>query len=180
MSGSSRKLIPRFMRPFRIVKVNDNHSLEFQECAGKQTQLVHVNWIKPPYESMIWKEEPCVEFEDNRKEDTSPNLTHELELTAPIEDECLEGNDVELIDLHAEPLASENEESENPCHGLNPTLPDSVDPTPTTILDEEECAYQATPKPPTPITYAIYSTLPEIKRFTGHTCSMWEVTTTVY
>ncbi|KZS03292.1 Uncharacterized protein APZ42_034024 [Daphnia magna] len=58
MSGTSRKLIPRFMGPFRIVKVNDNHTVKIQECAGKQTQLVHVNRIKPLYESMIWKEEP--------------------------------------------------------------------------------------------------------------------------
>ncbi|KAK4013937.1 hypothetical protein OUZ56_026485 [Daphnia magna] len=93
MSGTSRKLIPRFMGPFLIVKVNDNHTLEMQECAGKQTQLVHVNRIKPLYESMIWKEEPCVEFEDNHKEDTSPNLTHEPDLTATIEEEHPEGRD---------------------------------------------------------------------------------------
>ncbi|KAK4007131.1 hypothetical protein OUZ56_012292 [Daphnia magna] len=75
-----------------------------KKYAGKQTQLGHVNLIKPLYESMIWKEEPCVEFEDNRKEDTSPNISHELELTVPIDEERHEGNDVDLIDLHAEPL----------------------------------------------------------------------------
>ncbi|XP_045025164.1 uncharacterized protein LOC123469883 [Daphnia magna] len=45
---------------------------------------------------------------------------------------------------------------------------------------EEDCSFEAAPTPPVPITYAIYSTLPEVKRFTGHTCSMWVATTTVY
>ncbi|KAK4006343.1 hypothetical protein OUZ56_011497 [Daphnia magna] len=36
------------------------------------------------------------------------------------------------------------------------------------------------PPPPVPITYAIYSTPPEVKRFAGHKCSMWVATTTVY
>ncbi|KZS06544.1 Uncharacterized protein APZ42_029970, partial [Daphnia magna] len=37
-------------------------------------------------------------------------------------------------------------------------------------FNEGECAYQATPKPLTPIMYAVYSSIPDIKRFTGHTC----------
>ncbi|XP_045027872.1 uncharacterized protein LOC123471069 [Daphnia magna] len=45
---------------------------------------------------------------------------------------------------------------------------------------EEDCSFEAAPTPPVPITYAIYSTLPEVKRFAGHTCSMWVATTTVY
>ncbi|KAK4030855.1 hypothetical protein OUZ56_024242 [Daphnia magna] len=45
---------------------------------------------------------------------------------------------------------------------------------------EEDCSFEAAPTPPIPVTYAIYSTLPEVKSFAGHTCSMWVATTTVY
>ncbi|KAK4027277.1 hypothetical protein OUZ56_016288 [Daphnia magna] len=45
---------------------------------------------------------------------------------------------------------------------------------------EEDFSFEATRTPPVPITYAIYSTLPEVKRFAGHTYSMWVATTTVY
>ena len=64
--GTSRKLNPRYKGPYRVKKVNSNSTVEIQECAGKQTQLVHVNRIKPLYETMIWKDEPCVPFFDVR------------------------------------------------------------------------------------------------------------------
>ncbi|KAI9553636.1 hypothetical protein GHT06_021560 [Daphnia sinensis] len=128
MMGTSKKLIPRFMGPFRILKVNDNHTVEIQECAGKQTQLVHVNRIKPLYESMIWKEEPCVEFQDNRKEDTSLNLTRELELPAPTDEELTERDDFNLIDLRTELPAIEEVEDEDspPTETLTPPRPMDV------------------------------------------------------
>ena len=72
--GTSRKLNPRYRGPYRVKKVNTNSTVEIQECAGKQTQLVHVNRIKPLYETMIWKDEPCVPFFDQRTETMSDEI----------------------------------------------------------------------------------------------------------
>jgi hypothetical protein len=55
---TSKKLIPRFIGPYRVTKVNPNHTVEIQEYPGKQTQLVHVNRLKPLCESMIWRDLP--------------------------------------------------------------------------------------------------------------------------
>lgn len=46
-------------------------------------------------------------------------------------------------------------------------------------ITEEDFSFNAAHTPPVPITYAIYSTLAEVKRFAGHTSSMWLATTTV-
>ena len=72
--GTSRKLNPRYRGPYRVKKVNTNSTVEIQECAGKQTQLVHVNRIKPLYETMIWKDESCVPFFDQRTETMSDEI----------------------------------------------------------------------------------------------------------
>ncbi|KAI9550600.1 hypothetical protein GHT06_006292 [Daphnia sinensis] len=50
LTGISKKLIPGFIGPFRILKVNNNSTVEIQQDVGKQTQLVHVNRIKPLFE----------------------------------------------------------------------------------------------------------------------------------
>ncbi|KAI9552616.1 hypothetical protein GHT06_020484 [Daphnia sinensis] len=77
LTGISKKLIPRFIGPFRILKVNNNSTVEIQQDVGKQTQLVHVNRIKPLFESMIWKDEPGVEFLDARIEKQAEKLLRE-------------------------------------------------------------------------------------------------------
>jgi hypothetical protein len=64
--GVSKKLIPHFVGPYRILKMCNNSTVEIQQCASKQTQLVHINRIKLLYESMIWKDEPGVDFLDTR------------------------------------------------------------------------------------------------------------------
>jgi hypothetical protein len=72
--GTSRKLNPRYKGPYRVKKVNTNSTVEIQECLGKQTQLVHVNRIKPLFETMIWKDEPCVPFFDVRTQIMSDEI----------------------------------------------------------------------------------------------------------
>ena len=66
LKGISKKLIPHFIGPFRILTINDNNTVVIQQNAGKQAQLVHINRIKPLFESMIWKNEPLVDFLDTR------------------------------------------------------------------------------------------------------------------
>ena len=41
--GVSKKLIPRFVGPYWILKMLNNSTVEIQQCSSKQTQLVHVN-----------------------------------------------------------------------------------------------------------------------------------------
>ncbi|KAI9560498.1 hypothetical protein GHT06_011431 [Daphnia sinensis] len=87
LTGISKKLIPRFIGPFRIWKVNNNSTVEIQQDVGKHTQLVHVNRIKPLFESMIWKDETGVDFLDVRIEKQDEKLlqktANELEISPP-------------------------------------------------------------------------------------------------
>ncbi|KZR96308.1 Uncharacterized protein APZ42_009428, partial [Daphnia magna] len=103
MTGTSKKLIPRFMGPYRVTKINNNHTVEIQKCVGKQTQLVHVNRIKPLYESMIWKEEPCVDFQQSCDHPIPLELTNELEVPPPTDEEYAPQEEQDLIDLDVGP-----------------------------------------------------------------------------
>ncbi|KZS03091.1 Uncharacterized protein APZ42_034268 [Daphnia magna] len=78
LAGIRKKLIPRFIGPFRILKVSNNSTVEIQQDVGKKTQLVHVNRIKPLFESMIWKDEPGVDFLDVRIEKQAEKFVQEI------------------------------------------------------------------------------------------------------
>jgi hypothetical protein len=73
--GTSKKLIPRFIGPYRVTKVNSNKTVEIRESPGKQTQLVHINRLKPLCESMIWGDLPGIPFVD---------VMNELPITFPL------------------------------------------------------------------------------------------------
>ncbi|KZS04181.1 Uncharacterized protein APZ42_032918 [Daphnia magna] len=208
-------------------------------------------WIKPLYESMIWKEEPCSDFQESRDPPILPELTNEIEVPPPTDEEYDLQEEQDLIDLDAgpsplpegtitsnlhkgpnidlsftperlsltalEPVAPpvppiatrpERRTSLRPWSALRPSngrdtllfmsLLVLLFFTPLTAFNatvcncdgaanlgfleftEEDCSFEASPTPPVPITYAIYSTLPEVKRFSCHTCSMWVATITVY
>ncbi|KAK4006547.1 hypothetical protein OUZ56_011702 [Daphnia magna] len=225
----------------------------------KTDQLVHVNRIKPLYESMIWKEEPCVDFQESRDHPIPLELTNELEVPPPTDEEYALQEEQDLIDLDAGPSSlPEGAITSNLHKGPNIDLSFIPERLPLTALEpvaqpvppvaprpecrtglrpwsalrppngrdtshmnsssciivdfpprllffttlaafnatvcnydgaanlgflefnEEDCSFEAAPTPPVPITYAIYSTLREVKRFAGHTCGMWVATTTVY
>ncbi|KAI9558398.1 hypothetical protein GHT06_015178 [Daphnia sinensis] len=136
MAGTSKKLIPRFMGPYRVTKINNNHTVEIQECVGKQTQLVHVNRIKPLYESMIWKEEPCVDFQESHNHTVSPALANKLETPLLTEEEYSLQEDQDLIDLDAGP-PSLPEGTETPNLHDEPALDPSPPPkqSPSKMLE---------------------------------------------
>ena len=73
--GTSKKLIPRFIGPYRVTKVNSNKTVEIREGPGKQSQLVHINRLKPLCESMIWGDLPGIPFVD---------VVNELPSTVPL------------------------------------------------------------------------------------------------
>lgn len=43
-----------------------------------------------------------------------------------------------------------------------------------------DCDFQISPLPPVPVYYDVFSTLPQITRFVGHTCTMWVEQRTIY
>jgi hypothetical protein len=79
---TSKKLIPRFIGPYRITKINSNHTVEIQEFPGKQTQLVHVNRLKPLCESMIWRDLPNVILDKVERPPSVLNLSLSSETIA--------------------------------------------------------------------------------------------------
>ncbi len=137
MKGVSNKLIPRFIGPFRILKLNDNDTVVIQQHAGKQTQLVHVNRIKPLFESMIWKDEPSIDFLDVRisKEANTLLLENVTNLGTPFSFEEIEYQPI--IESENSPLVTEIlPEITNPI-SVVPTLPNPLlDPSTIPIQPE--------------------------------------------
>ncbi|KZR97391.1 Uncharacterized protein APZ42_007770, partial [Daphnia magna] len=88
--GTSRKLNPRYQGPYRVTKINPNYTVEIQATPGSTPQLVHTNRIKPLLEAMIWRDDPCPDFEDLRlnparqviEEEEEEELTHVEDDTA--------------------------------------------------------------------------------------------------
>jgi hypothetical protein len=82
---TSKKLIPRFIGPYRVTKVYLNITVEIQEYTGKQTQLVHVNRLKPLCESMIWRDLPHVTLDtvDRPLPDLNRSSSSETDTNSP-------------------------------------------------------------------------------------------------
>ncbi|KAK4007314.1 hypothetical protein OUZ56_012474 [Daphnia magna] len=95
-SDYKSQLMQRFHEAFVLVKANST-----QATQQGTTQLVHVNRINPLYESMIWKEEPCVDFQGSRDHPIPPELTNELEVPPPTNEEYALQEEQDLIDLDA-------------------------------------------------------------------------------
>ena len=105
----SKKLLPRFEGPYRILKICNNHTVEILPRKGGKVQLVHVNRIKPLLEAMIWKDDPCPEFRDAG--------TNEEELST---NDSLTENTDEVADQPALPedTFSDDPQFSEPFHGF--------------------------------------------------------------
>ncbi|KAI9565040.1 hypothetical protein GHT06_008785 [Daphnia sinensis] len=116
--GTSRKLNPRYQGPYRVTKINPNHTVEIRVTPGSAPQLVHTNRIKPLLEAMIWKDDPCPEFEDLRLNPAKQVIEEEEEEDLTLEDDIVETPDYReafSLDLPAE----ENEMNiSNPFFGF--------------------------------------------------------------
>jgi transposase InsO family protein len=96
--GTSKKLNPIYQGPYRIFKVHPNHTVEIRPYDGGRVQLTHVNRLKPLSESMVWKDEDCVDFKDLRQNKPIQDSTLERQLftqetvNSPVPDQPVECN----------------------------------------------------------------------------------------
>ena len=121
--GTSKKLNPRYQGPYRIYKVNDNSTVEIRSYNGGKTQLTHVNRLKALTESMIWRDEECVDFDDLRElklrverpgeEDTEENEANNREKNKSGGDEENDMEEEEENDTEEEEENDREEEEEN-------------------------------------------------------------------
>jgi hypothetical protein len=68
-----------------------------------------------------------------------------------------------------------------PLNAFNATVCDCSEATNVGFFrfPDEECSFQPTEELPQPVEYALFSTIPEVKRFEGHICSMLEILTSI-
>lgn len=64
--GTSKKLNPIYQGPYRVMKVNTNGTVVIRSYDGARIQTVHINRLKQLLETMIWRDEECVDFDDLR------------------------------------------------------------------------------------------------------------------
>uniref|UniRef100_A0A0P4ZJF0 RNA-directed DNA polymerase n=2 Tax=Daphnia magna TaxID=35525 RepID=A0A0P4ZJF0_9CRUS len=61
--GDSRKFTSKYKGPYRVVKVYNNNTVDIAD-SSYVCQRTHVNRLKPLYETMLWKTEPCPPIEN--------------------------------------------------------------------------------------------------------------------
>jgi transposase InsO family protein/phosphotransferase system HPr-like phosphotransfer protein len=61
--GDSKKFTSKYKGPFRVIKVYSNKTLDIVDTSYN-TQRVHVNRVKPLFETMLWKDESCPLYEE--------------------------------------------------------------------------------------------------------------------
>jgi hypothetical protein len=67
----NKKFISKYRGPFRVSRVYTNETVDIMNNSFV-SKRVHVNRLRPLYDSMIWRDEFCPEFEDATVFPTSP------------------------------------------------------------------------------------------------------------
>ena len=81
--GLNRKFTAKYQGPYRILQVNSNATVKIVN-SNNQTQLVHVNRLKPLFETMLWKDEVT---------DPYQAIGPEIQPPSPSEDELSTGGE---------------------------------------------------------------------------------------
>lgn len=82
--GESRKFVSKFKGPYRVIKLYDNKTVDIADNSF-MPRRVHVNRLRPMFDSMIWRDEFCPDIEKEQE-----NLLHEVDLES---DTTLENRD---------------------------------------------------------------------------------------
>ncbi|KZS06385.1 Uncharacterized protein APZ42_030174 [Daphnia magna] len=141
LAGISEKFTPRFIGPFQILKLSSNNTVEIQQDVRKQTQLVHVNRIKPLFVSMIWKDEPGADFLDVRFEKQAEKFVQET------------ADELKTFPLTLE-TNLQSELKQIPCEKETPTQnlmrpPHTIPPTPNLMISSPTISLPPNPIPET-------------------------------
>ena len=80
----NKKLTPKYNGPYRILEMHDNKTATIINDNLKQ-QRVHINRLKPLYETMLWKDEPMGTFEETPLQEED-HTTSEEEDSPPTSD----------------------------------------------------------------------------------------------
>jgi hypothetical protein len=70
--NTSRKFVSKYRGPYRVSKVYDNATVDISNNAQK-SKRVHVNRLRPLYDTMLWRDEFCPELEDPTQIDQTPS-----------------------------------------------------------------------------------------------------------
>ena len=94
--NTSRKFVSKYRGPYRVSKVYDNATVDISNNAQK-SKRVHVNRLRPLYDTMLWRDEFCPELEDPTQIDQTPSSPEIGELSDSV-----------LADIGNEPPTQEN------------------------------------------------------------------------
>jgi hypothetical protein len=61
--NTSRKFVSKYRGPYRVSKIYDNATVDISNNA-QISKRVHVNRLRPLYDTMVWRDEFCPELED--------------------------------------------------------------------------------------------------------------------
>lgn len=158
--GDSRKFTSKFKGPYRIVKVYNNNTVDIADSAY-HIQKVHVNRLKPLFETMLWKDETCPPIFPTEKEkdkfkksiatqtideETNSSQTHEVNKEIERNTEIVENTpeiQVEANTFSPIPTSVENTPLKQLDTHTIPLNPDgNVNTTPSPVLythHEVEC-----------------------------------------
>ena len=102
--GDSKKFTSKYKGPYRVIKVNNNHTAEIADSSFR-TKLVHCNRLKPLFETMLWTDEPMPDMEST----VDPRERFRKQIATQTNWDSNEESDIESID---ENNTVDSEESE--------------------------------------------------------------------
>jgi hypothetical protein len=134
----NKKFISKYRGPFRVSKVYDNGTVDITNNSFT-TKRVHVNRLRPLYDTMVWRDEFCPDLEDPIILPDPPVSTDvEDQATEEVGEEHVSNPTAEQEDADAR-IGDRNMEQLAPFHGWEISESDhpTVETIPDTVANEE-------------------------------------------